>query len=248
VTKLKLLALGIIVATSVSTAYAENQWSVGAGVGVINSPYKQYDRDIYPVPVVTYEGDNFWFRGLGGGYYLWNDQTDKLSIMAYYDPTHFKPGDSDSYQLRQLDKRKSTMMAGVSWVHNTEYGFLRTALAGDTLDNSNGYIWDLAWLYRYTNGGLTLTPGIGLEYHSENYNDYYYGVSHKESRRSGLNSYDADDGWNPYLELTASYKFAPDWNVYATGRYNRLSDEVKDSPMVDKSWTGLMSVGLTYSF
>ncbi|MFO3903862.1 MipA/OmpV family protein [Enterobacter hormaechei] len=247
-TKLKLLALGIIVATSVSTAYAENQWSVGAGVGVINSPYKQYDRDIYPVPVVTYEGDNFWFRGLGGGYYLWNDQTDKLSIMAYYDPTHFKPGDSDSYQLRQLDKRKSTMMAGVSWVHNTEYGFLRTALAGDTLDNSNGYIWDLAWLYRYTNGGLTLTPGIGLEYHSENYNDYYYGVSHKESRRSGLNSYDADDGWNPYLELTASYKFAPDWNVYATGRYNRLSDEVKDSPMVDKSWTGLMSVGLTYSF
>ncbi len=247
-TKLKLLALGIIVATSVSTAYAENQWSVGAGVGVINSPYKQYDRDIYPVPVITYEGDNFWFRGLGGGYYLWNDQTDKLSIMAYYDPTHFKPGDSDNYQLRQLDKRKSTMMAGVSWVHNTEYGFLRTALAGDTLDNSNGYIWDLAWLYRYTNGGLTLTPGIGLEYHSENYNDYYYGVSHKESRRSGLNSYDADDGWNPYLELTASYKFAPDWNVYATGRYNRLSDEVKDSPMVDKSWTGLMSVGLTYSF
>lgn len=247
-TKLKLLALGIIVATSVSTAYAENQWSVGAGVGVINSPYKQYDRDIYPVPVITYEGDNFWFRGLGGGYYLWNDQTDKLSIMAYYDPTHFKPGDSDNYQLRQLDKRKSTMMAGVSWVHNTEYGFLRTALAGDTLDNSNGYIWDLAWLYRYTNGGLTLTPGIGLEYHSENYNDYYYGVSHKESRRSGLKSYDADDGWNPYLELTASYKFAPDWNVYATGRYNRLSDEVKDSPMVDKSWTGLMSVGLTYSF
>jgi hypothetical protein len=22
-----------------------------------------------------------------------------------------------------------------------------------TLDNSNGFIWDLAWLYRYTNGG-----------------------------------------------------------------------------------------------
>jgi len=248
VTKLKLLALGIIVATSVSTAYAENQWSVGAGVGVINSPYKQYDRDIYPVPVITYEGDNFWFRGLGGGYYLWNDQTDNLSIMAYYDPTHFKPGDSDSYQLRQLDKRKSTMMAGISWVHNTEYGFLRTALAGDTLDNSNGYIWDLAWLYRYTNGGLTLTPGIGMEYSSENYNDYYYGVSRKEARRSGLNSYDADDGWRPYLELTASYKFAADWNVYATGRYHRLSDEVKDSPMVDKSWTGLMSMGVTYSF
>lgn len=176
-TKLKLLALGILAATAVSTAQAESQWTVGAGVGVINSPYKQYDRDVYPVPVITYEGDNFWFRGLGGGYYLWNDTADKLSIMAYYDPTHFKPGDSDSHALRQLDKRKSSMMAGLSYVHNTQYGFLRTALAGDTLDNSNGFIWDLAWLYRYTNGGLTLTPGIGVQYNSENYNDYYYGVS-----------------------------------------------------------------------
>jgi len=248
VTKLKHLALGVLVAASVGAAHAENHWSVGAGVGVINSPYKQYDRDVYPVPVITYEGDNFWFRGLGGGYYLWNDQTDKLSIMAYYSPLHFKPGDSDSYQMRQLDKRKSTMMAGLSYVHNTEYGFLRTALAGDTLDNSNGFIWDLAWLYRYTNGGLTLTPGIGVEYSSENYNDYYYGVSQREANRSGLNSYNADDGWNPYLELTASYKFATDWNVYGTGRYSHLSDEVKDSPMVDKSWAGLLSVGVTYSF
>ncbi len=70
-----------------------------------------------------------------------------------------------------------------------------------TLDNSNGFIWDLAWLYRYTNGALTLTPGIGVQYNSENYNDYYYGVSKNESRRSGLKSYSADDGWNPYLEL-----------------------------------------------
>lgn len=247
-TKLKLLALGLLVATSVSTVYAEGKVSVGAGVGVINSPYKQYDRDIYPVPVVTYEGDNFWFRGLGGGYYLWNDDTDKLSIMAYYDPTHFKPGDSDNRGLRQLDKRKSSLMAGLSYVHNTQYGFLRTALAGDTLDNSNGYVWDIAWLYRYTNGALTLTPGIGVDYKSENYNDYYYGVSGHESRRSGLKRYDADDGWNPYLELTANYNFASDWNVYASGRYTRLSDEIKDSPMVDKSWNGIFSTGVTYTF
>jgi outer membrane protein len=232
----------------VGTANAENQWSVGAGVGVLNSPYKDYDRDVYPVPVITYEGDNFWFRGLGGGYYLWNDQADKLSIMAYYDPMHFKPGDSDDWRLKQLDKRKSSMMAGLSYVHNTQYGFLRTSIAADTLDNSNGYIWDLAWLYRYTNGGLTLTPGIGVEYTSENYNDYYYGVSRREANRSGLDRYSADDGWNPYLALTASYEFTQDWNVYGTGRYTRLSDEIKDSPMVDKSWAGAFSVGVTYSF
>ena len=72
-----------------------------------------------------------------------------------------------------------------------------------------------------------------MQYNSENYNDYYYGVSKNESRRSGLKSYSADDGWDPYgadRELQLG-----DWNVYGTGRYERLSDEVKDSPMVDKS-------------
>ncbi|PUV60407.1 MltA-interacting protein MipA, partial [Cronobacter sakazakii] len=28
----------------------------------------------------------------------------------------------------------------------------------------------------------------------------------------------------------------------------RLSDEITDSPMVDKSWTGILSTGVTYRF
>ena len=247
-TKLKLLAFGVLIATSAGVAQAENDLTLGAGVGVVEHPYKDYDADVYPVPVINYESDNFWFRGLGGGYYLWNDKADKLSITAYWSPLYFKPGDSDDRRLRELDKRKSTMMAGLSYIHNTEYGFLRTTLAGDTLDNSNGIVWDLAWLYRYTNGALTLTPGIGVQWNSENQNEYYYGVSRKESSRSGLRSYDPESGWNPDLEISANYNFLGDWSVYGTARYTRLSDEVTDSPMVDKSWTGLISTGITYKF
>lgn len=121
---------------------------------------------------------------------------------------YFKPGDSDSEQMRRLDKRKSTVMAGLSYVHNTPYGFLRTTIAGDTLDNSNGINWDLARLYRYTNGNLTLTPGIGVEWNSDNQNEYYYGVSRHESRRSGMRSYDPTVAgtriWNCRLTIASS--------------------------------------------
>ena len=239
--RIKLLALGVLIATSATAVQAESKLTLGAGVGIVEHPYKQYDHDLYPVPVINYEGDNFWFRGLGGGYYLWNDGTDQLSVMGYWSPMYFKPGDSDNSQLRKLDKRKSTVMAGVSWMHHTQYGSLRTALSGDILDNSNGVVWDTAWVYRYTNGGLTLTPGIGVEWNSENQNQYYYGVSHHEAAKSGLRSYDPSNSWNPYLELTANYRFANSWSVYGTARYTRLSDEITDSPMVDKSWTGLLS-------
>ena len=216
-TKLKLLALGVLIATSAGVAHAEGKFSLGAGVGVVEHPYKDYDTDVYPVPVINYEGDNFWFRGLGGGYYLWNDATDKLSITAYWSPLYFKAKDSGDHQMRHLDDRKSI-------------------------------VWDMAWLYRYTNGGLTVTPGIGVQWNSENQNEYYYGVSRKESARSGLRGYNPNDSWSPYLELSASYNFLGDWSVYGTARYTRLSDEVTDSPMVDKSWTGLISTGITYKF
>ncbi|AGB78553.1 MipA/OmpV family protein [Pseudocitrobacter corydidari] len=246
--KIKLLTLGVLLATSATAVQAESKLTLGAGVGVIQHPYKQYSNDVVPVPVLTYESENFWFRGLGGGYYLWNDGTDQLSLTAYWLPMYFKPSDSDSHKLRRLDSRHSTLMAGVSWFHHTQYGSLRTTLSGDTLDKSNGLIWDLGWIYRYTNGNLTLTPGIGVEWNSDNMNDYYYGVSHKESRKSGLRDYSADGGWNPYLELSANYRFLGNWSVYGTARYTRLSDEITDSPMVDKSWTGLLSTGVTYTF
>jgi hypothetical protein len=54
-----------------------------------------------------------------------------------------------------------------------------------------------------------------VEYTSENYNDYYYGVSRREANRSGLDRYSADDGWNPYLALTASYEFTQDSSLFS---------------------------------
>lgn len=54
-TKIKLLALGVLIATSASAVHAEGKFTLGAGVGVVEHPYKQYDADVYPVPVINYE-------------------------------------------------------------------------------------------------------------------------------------------------------------------------------------------------
>ena len=247
-TNIKILAFSVLAAFSVGAAHAESTLTVGAGVGVVEQSYKGYDAKAYLIPAVSYDSDYFWFRGLGGGFYLWNDSADTLSVTAYWAPMYFKPDDSNDHQLRLLDERKSTLMAGISWSHNTPYGFLRTGLAADVLDNSNGVVGDVAWLYRYVNGGFTLTPGIGVEWSSQKQNDYYYGVSHSESACSGLKVYDAGNDWAPYLEVSTNYNFAGNWGVYGTARYSRLSDEVKNSPMVDKSWNGLFSTGITYRF
>lgn len=82
-TIIKIMALGILAAISVTTAQAESSLTLGAGVGVIEHPYKSYGAEAYLFPAISYDSDHFWFRGLGGGYYLWNDAADTLSVMAY---------------------------------------------------------------------------------------------------------------------------------------------------------------------
>jgi len=249
VSKFKIITLGALIASSFSAVHAaDGPWSLGAAALVTPNLYKGDQDRVYPVPMIGYEGDSFYLRGLTAGYYLWNDQTDKLSITAYYSPLFFRAKDSDRHDMRQLNNRYATLMAGLSYAHYTQYGFLRTVLAGDTLDNSNGITWDTAWLYRYTTDRLTLTPGIGITWSSENQNEYYYGVSKNESARSGMSSYDPNDSWAPYVELSVNYKLTDNSNVFGMGRYVRLADEVTSSTIVDKESTGILMTGITYSF
>ncbi|EIC81971.1 MipA/OmpV family protein, partial [Serratia sp. M24T3] len=62
-------------------------------------------------------------------------------------PLSFRPGHSDNEQLKRLKKRHGTLMAGLAYSYNAEWGTIRTTLTGDTLDNSNGIVGDVAYLY-----------------------------------------------------------------------------------------------------
>ncbi|ACZ77019.1 MltA-interacting MipA family protein [Dickeya parazeae Ech586] len=234
-------------AVTTGTALAE-EFSLGVGAVGGTVLYRGDSGHVYPFPMVNYDGDNFYLRGLQGGYYLWNDSQNKLSLTAYYNPFGFRPGDSDDSQMKQLDRRRGTLMAGLAYRYDAQWGTLRTVFAGDTLDYSNGLVWDSAYLYRFNAGNWSLTPGVGVTWSSENQNRYYYGVTGDEAARSGLRNYQPNDGWSPYVELSAGYQINSNWSSWVSGRYIHLSDEVKDSPMVDKSYNLMLGGGVSYRF
>jgi outer membrane protein len=223
-------------------------FSLGASALYSTTPYKGGEERVMPFPLINYDNDTFYLQGLSAGYYLWKDQQNQLSLTAAYMPWSFKPGDDDYGYMKQLDERRSTAMAGIRYRYNAPWGVIRTDYLGDILDNSDGFVADLAYLYPMTFDRMTLLPGIGTQWASAQQNDYYYGVSHNESRRSGLSQYQAGDGWSPYLEITALYALTDAWHASLMARYTRLSDEVKDSPMVNTSYTTLFGAGMSYSF
>ena len=197
---------------------------------------------------MSYEGDDFYFKSLTAGYYLWKDDRNKFSVTTTYVPFGFDPDDSDDHQMKHLNKRRGTLYAGLAYSHIEDWGTLRATFNGDVLNNSNGLVADAAYLYPIHQDNWALVPGFGVMFNSSNQNDYYYGVTKGESRRSGLSSYSADDSFSPYAELSARYNFTRDWQAFFTGRYIRLADEVKDSPMVDKSYSAIVWTGVTYTF
>ena len=222
--------------------------TVGASVLYSESPYRSGQDRYYPVPIINYEGESFYFRSLQAGYYLWKDQQDQLSLTVLGSPQNFDPDDVDDGDMKELNKRRMTLMAGVAYRHSADWGIVRTSLVGDVLNNSNGIIWDLTYLYPFQFGDLRVTPGIGALWNSSNQNQYYYGVSSGESARSGINRYDADDSWSPYVELSFDYTINQNWHANLVGRYSRLGDDIKDSPMVDKNSQAVVWTGLSYTF
>ena len=66
------------------------------------------------------------------------------------------------------------------------YGMFHVSGAGDVLSRSNGFNGDIGFIQSIEFGPLELLPAVGAYWSDARYNSYYYGVTRKEARKSGL--------------------------------------------------------------
>jgi len=222
--------------------------SLGAGVKISTSEYKGEDTKVSPFPLLDYEGEYLFIHGLSAGAFLYKDPTNELSINASYLPQSFDASESDDRQMRRLDDRDSTMTVGAAYSLRADWGVTKLELSADVLDTNNGFVADASYAYPFRLSFLKVKPFAGVEWSSENYNDYYYGVSSGEANRSGMREYSAGNGFSPYAGLGLKYGLTQDIDMSLNAKVKRLSEEITDSPMVDKDVTYSFGFGLSYSF
>jgi outer membrane protein len=163
-------------------------------------------------------------------------------------PLHFDPDDNDDHQMRQLDERKASAMLGGAFYRHENWGSLKFAIAADAMDESGGMLGELSYFKPIRMERLTLTPSLGVFYYDESFNDYYYGISAHESRRSGLQEYAAGDSWTPYVGLSAKYALTHNLYLNASAIYAALPDDVKNSPMIDRDDSLTLMTGASWRF
>lgn len=231
-----------------ATPAMADEFSIGAGAVFNESPYKGYNENVSAVPLMHYEGEHFYVRQATGGWIAWKDAKNELSLTASWMPLHFDPDDNDDSAMKQLDERKASAMLGGAYYRHESWGSLKLAIAADAMDESGGVMGEISYFRPFRMARLTLTPSVGVFYYDESFNDYYYGVSQKESRRSGLEQYNAGETVTPYVGVAAKYPLTQNLSLNASAVYTVLPDDVKNSPMIDRDDSFALMTGLSWTF
>lgn len=234
---------------------AENQWQsmlagfkAGLGGSITTNEYKDMSGNVTSLPLLGYEGEYLYLRGVSGGFHFFRNEWLELNVQLSYLPQHFYAEQSDDWAMRRLDDRYSTLMGGFNGRLISKAGILTATISTDLLGTSNGILLDASYSYPFELGIVKMAPTFGIQWTDVNYNNYYYGVDHNEARRSGLKYYDPESACSPYVQLSASLDITENWSAFGSVRTIFLSPAITDSPMVEASEKYSFSLGVFYSF
>jgi outer membrane protein len=248
----KILAtLGLTITTLLTPISAYAEWSYGiAGIGSL-TPYKGLDSETRIFPIASYEGERVIWRGPSIQYKLTGLKRGEPSLRMRLDMAPNELEASESRELTGIRDRDFSFLAGISYIYPTQYGELSAMLQTDVTNKHNGqraaFNFDRV-LLQAEKRQWAITAGVQLEYLSDNYADYYYGVSQAEAALSAFAQYEVDAVWQGGLTLGGYYQFNQHWMAVIQTRYLQLDDEITNSPIVSGDYTVDGFVGVTYQF
>lgn len=240
--------IGAVCAAFALPAHAEMHGAAGLGVHVWDGGYRDTDAQVWPIPAIDVESDHFYFKGFEAGAFLVKTDAHRVMLGVSYMGLGFDASDSDDARMKRLEDRDGSFFINATYAWRSQFGQVSAGIGADISGKSEGFMSDVNWMKRFDVAGFGVTPQVGVVFTSDKFNDYYYGISKAESARSGFKAYSADAGVSPYFRLIGDYRITERISVYAEGTIRMLSDEIKDSPMVDRSYAYGFGAGVSYLF
>jgi outer membrane protein len=241
----------LFIATALFSAAAHAQWSAGVATIASSTPYKGLSSESIVVPIVAYEGERLIWRGPALQYKLTGLKRNEPSLRVSVDLAPNALDIDETDELEGIERRSLSFLAGFRYIYPTPIGEFSAVIQNDVSSKHNGQRGALNFqrvLGNAQDRSWVITGGVQVEYLSDKYADYYFGVSQSEANNSIFEEYEVGAVWQAGLRLGGFYRFAENWQITAQSRWLNLADDVRDSPIVDGSNTldGFLSV--TYQF
>lgn len=221
------------------------RWTVGLLAIDRDAPYRQLDEDLLIVPLLRFEGERVYLRGLRGGIVLVENEGFEFGPFLQGRGDGYDAADSP--YLAGMRDRKFSLDAGVAarW-RIPRVGQFEASLATDALGRSGGQEAELSYTALARAGGWTLLPSLALRWQSADMVDYYYGVRTDEAI-VGRPAYAGESALVPELAVLVTRPLAGRWQLFARAAHTRLPSEVTDSPLVDQDSRTTVMVGVGYA-
>jgi outer membrane protein len=213
------------------------EFSIGGGLGVAPDYEGSSDYELVPVPTGSAKFDNGMFVKLLG-----------LNLRANLIPSDFwrlgpiynYRAERDNVENNRVDRMREVSDAnefGVFGGFEWENWYVFLDLLGDTGNAHEGWYGTLKGGYNWIiNPEWVLSMGAFTTYADDDYMKTYFGVNGRDSARSGLDRYDADESFKDIgLDLGANWAFAQSWNLRGLLQVKQLVGDADDgSPVVDE--------------
>jgi outer membrane protein len=207
--------------------------------------YREADDEWMPVPYIAYQGERFYFEGLEMGYRLLDRDRFSFSILTQYRMDGYEADDSPF--LRGMDEREGTLEAGLAVEVELPVGELELEGVTDVLGEHEGQEISLSYEVDFEFDRFSVTPFVAVTWQSENFTDYYYGVTPRESR-SWRAAYEVDSALNPEAGIQVGYEISDHWALMSEAGVTFLDSTIEDSPIVDEGYAVSGFLGVFYRF
>ncbi|BBN80646.1 structural protein MipA [Pseudoalteromonas sp. A25] len=230
------------------TAQAQGNFGIGLGLFNGSTEYKDIDTEVYLLPVLMYEGENFSLSPSRAEYYfqfsgnMWVSAIGALRLQGYEA--------DDNATFKGMDNRSIGFDLGASVnFYDAEIGFLSVEWLTDVAGKSEGDEVSAIWAYPIEGKSVTITPSVFWRWQSEDLVNYYYGVKAKEVTATRA-AYTPDAASTFGAALSLDYKLTQSVTLFSEISAYSLDDEIKNSPLVDddKDMGYGASIGFVYSF
>jgi outer membrane protein len=203
----------------------------GVGISVNQEIYKGYNTRVMPIPLIGYKGRKLSVFGPFVSYELTDFNRFRLSVKL--SPRFQGFDESDSAIFKGMEKRKSSLDAGIDLNYEENDWKIGLNSMFDTLGRSKGYEVKSTFgrVFRY--GPIFFEPSVSFSYLDKKHVDYYYGVSISEINQDRI-AYNGNSALNKNIGLSIS-------TPVLFGGFTRLSIEhtwydetITNSPLVKK--------------
>lgn len=228
-------------------------WQLGLATVVSESPYAGEGSRIIPIPLVSYQGERFFFRGITAGWTILELGSFELTALAKLRMDGFEVKDLGRIELarngidyRLLDDRDKALDAGMGLKWSGAAGELEAEILADVTDKSGGQEIQLQYGYPFELGQTRLTPNIGISWQSKDMANYYYGTLPEEVAR-GVVDYRPGSVTIPHVGVSFLRPLGEKWTVMGNIKYSSLPGEIRKSPLIERDTDGSTSVFIGFS-